>query len=225
MTYFDSLDDSPVERDGFMFTLSVEADDHNPAPWEENDDHGPVSDWTRRDKLPGELLLSDDNPSGLRSTDKRLFYDYAAACRIARRHQWGFAPGKIVTARNSGRVWNAWFNGVQGPYGTSAIDGSESDAIRALYAAHRATFPSARAYAAAAARADYERLRKWCESDWYYVGVIVTVSRNGIELASDSLWGIESDATDHLLETANELAESALDQAQQAIVALIAGRG
>ncbi len=43
-----------------------------------------------------------------------------------------------------------------------------------------------------AANADFEHLRKWCAGDWGWIGVIVTVSRDGAEVGSDSLWGIES---------------------------------
>lgn len=61
-----------------------------------------------------------------------------------------------------------------------------------------------------AVRADYERLRGWCADEWYWVGVVVTeicVCDRGHEHDGDSrsLWGIESDAGDYLLEVANKL--------------------
>jgi hypothetical protein len=60
-------------------------DDDSEAPWERCDGHGPVSDWTTRDKRPGELVLSRDGHS-------KRFYDYAEACRIARAEGWGHGP-------------------------------------------------------------------------------------------------------------------------------------
>lgn len=65
--------------------------------------------------------------------------------------------------------------------------------------------------AAKAARADYERLRAWCNDDWCYVGVIVApVCECCGEVKDDmaeSLWGIESDAGEYLADVAFELAE------------------
>jgi hypothetical protein len=62
----------------------------------------------------------------------------------------------------------------------------------------------------AAVEADYERLRAWCDSEWYYVWMEVTASVQGVEFASASLGGLESDAgEDHLNEIAEEVAEEA----------------
>jgi hypothetical protein len=61
--------------------------------------------------------------------------------------------------------------------------------------------------AARAAEADFDRLRRWCNGDWEYVGVVVSVEQDGeeVELHAASLWGIESDCTDYLREVAEEL--------------------
>ena len=39
------------------------------------------------------------------------------------------------------------------------------------------------------ARSEYRYLRRWCDSEWYYIGIQVT-----FDDYSASLWGIESDA-------------------------------
>ncbi len=61
--------------------------------------------------------------------------------------------------------------------------------------------------AARAAEADFKRLRGWCNRDWEYIGVVVSVYRDGEEIDTHaaSLWGIESDCRDYLQEVANEL--------------------
>lgn len=61
--------------------------------------------------------------------------------------------------------------------------------------------------AARAAEADFKRLRDWCNDEWEYVGVVVTVEEDGEEIESHaaSLWGVESDCRDYLREVANEL--------------------
>lgn len=79
-----------------------------------------------------------------------------------------------------------------------------------------------RQQAAKAARANYERLRQWCDDQWHWCGVLVVASKNGIDLGRASLWGIESDAGDYLLEVANELVEEALEDARDTVCALAA---
>lgn len=56
-------------------------DDDSAAPWEEEDGHGPVSDWTARDKRPGELVLCSDGT-------KRRYYDANEARKIALMDGW-----------------------------------------------------------------------------------------------------------------------------------------
>jgi hypothetical protein len=68
--------------------------------------------------------------------------------------------------------------------------------------------------------ADYDRLRKWCSDQWHYCGIVVTAYREGIALGSASLWGIESDAGDYLLEVANELLPEALEEARERVARL-----
>jgi len=212
-----------VDHDGFTFTLSLEADHDHGAPWDEECGHGPVTDWATRDKLPGELILNDDGRS-------KQFYDFAEACRIARRDDWGYMPYRIDIApdesqREAYTACGGHAHAIDKRTGEtvfSAYDpGNFNRAISDVYAQHRATYPSARAYAAAAARADFDNFKAWCDDEWSYVGAIVTVKRNGIELATASLWGIESTAGDYFCEVGNELAEQALEEARAAIEALV----
>lgn len=76
--------------------------------------------------------------------------------------------------------------------------------------------------AARAARADFERLKAWCDQEWYYGGVVLSVSRNGIMLddSAASLWGVESDGEEHLLEVAEDLVEDALAVGRQVLETL-----
>ena len=71
-----------------------------------------------------------------------------------------------------------------------------------------------REIASAAVAEDYIRMKAWCEDEWYYLGVAVTlldVDGNKTNLR-DSLWGIESDADDYLDEVARDIAESLSEQ-------------
>ena len=74
---------------GMQFIVSVEHDGYHGAPWKEEDGHGPVSEWTSRDKKPGEWVLSSDRSS-------KRFYDASEATRIAKRDGWGIAPERIA---------------------------------------------------------------------------------------------------------------------------------
>lgn len=55
---------------------------------------------------------------------------------------------------------------------------------------------------------DFQRLRAWCNDEWCWCGVVVTLlDVDGDETDRvESLWGIESDAGDYLDEVAKELA-------------------
>lgn len=82
----ESFDQFNFSHEGIRFTARVYADCDMGEPWEVHDGHGPVSDWTRRDKRPGERVLCEDRGSF-------RYYDVQAATEIARRHGWGVAPG------------------------------------------------------------------------------------------------------------------------------------
>ncbi len=74
-----------IGLNGRAYRVEIETDYDHGAPWEEEDGHGPVSDWTRRDKLPGEVCIAEDRGS-------KRFYDFAEACKIARRDGWDAKP-------------------------------------------------------------------------------------------------------------------------------------
>ena len=67
---------------GYNFIIVNELDDEF-TPWEYCDNEaGLVSDWKRRDKKPGELILNTDGKF-------KRFFDYQAACKYALKYQWG----------------------------------------------------------------------------------------------------------------------------------------
>jgi hypothetical protein len=58
-----------------------------------------------------------------------------------------------------------------------------------------------------AVKADYEFLRRWCNDDWWYVGMIVTLlDEDDTELREDSVWGFDSDSIDYLCSEARSWA-------------------
>lgn len=206
--------------DGFTLTATIHADDAGRLPWED-DGHGPVSDWTRRAKAPGELILASDGGS-------HRFYDFAAAVKLARADGWGFMPHKVEIAPDKtdrppyqacgGRV-------TAGPFAAYDPDNFNA-AISAVYAAHRATM-TAGEYAKAAALADYAALKAFCDDKWRYVGVAVSVSRQAVELTGDyehALWGIEANYpggdNSYLAEVANDYAGEALAAARAKLASL-----
>ena len=85
-------DGSTFTRNGLQFRARIEHDDSTDAPWIEHDGHGPVTNWTRRNKRPGELILNSDR-------DERRYYDMAEAVKIAKRDGWGHGapvPGETA---------------------------------------------------------------------------------------------------------------------------------
>ena len=67
-----------ITIEGREYTWTVEYDCDIGAPWGKHDGHGPVTEWTTRPKGPGERVLAEDRGS-------YRYYDYAEACRIAKR--------------------------------------------------------------------------------------------------------------------------------------------
>lgn len=59
---------------------------------------------------------------------------------------------------------------------------------------------------------DFNHLRRWCDNQWHWIGVIVKLfDADGEEIDSDSIWGIEDD-TDYWQEVASELVENLLEK-------------
>lgn len=213
MTKFTDIDQS-IEIDGFTLTARTRHDESMGAPWDEHDGHGSVTGWLARAKHPGELMLSQQGAFF-------RYYDYSEACHIAHRDGWGYAPAPIKVVQNSGGKWHAWFgDGHATGCNVGGFD-SASDATAALYASYRATM-TPRQYAALAARADFDRLKAWCDDEWCWIGVEVVAEKAGVRLGGASLWGIESDAGDYLVEVTNELISEALDDARAKVAALTA---
>lgn len=85
-------DSSTIETEsGLIVTVRVLPDEGAGPPWEREDEHGPVSEWTRRKKAPGEMVLAADHGSS-------RFYDFPEAVKIARADGWG-ADGATVGER------------------------------------------------------------------------------------------------------------------------------
>jgi hypothetical protein len=129
------------EHNGSTYRIEWFYDHDVGAPWDEHDGHGSVSDWTTRDKRPGELVLSQDR-------SRKRFYDFQAAVQEARQDGWNTEP----------------YN-----------------------------WPSKGAQAVAAVLADFNHLKAWCDDQWHWCGIRVTLlDDEGDDTDKDaSLWGME----------------------------------
>lgn len=190
-----------TDKDGNKFCAELFNDEDMPPPWVEYDNHGPVTGWTSRPKAPSELILSSERGS-------YLFYDIAAATKQAITDGWGFLPYPLVTGNcDNGNVWAQ----CAGPDFSAREEADDiNTAIHAVYKAFERTFPNSGAYRAAAARADFDRLRAYCDGDWHYVVVKVSPYCDCCEQVDDTyanyLGGIESDSEEYIKEVALELA-------------------
>lgn len=139
----DAYKTETIEQHGIAYKVQWFYDECHDAPWIEHDGHGIVSEWERRSKKPGELVLNSDR--GL-----HRYYDFAASVEKAKAEQWGISD----------------------PVGKTKNQ-----------------------IAAEAARADYEHLRRWCNDQWHWCGIVVTqLDEDGEETENSSaLWGIEED--------------------------------
>lgn len=144
---------------GLNFRVDYHYDDLG-APWEKHDGHGVISDWTMRDKRPGERVLVSDRRS-------KRYYDIQATQAIAVRDGWSCEAARKIGAGK-------------------------------------------RQAAAMAVEEDFQRMQAWCNTDWYWCGIVVTLlDLDGEETNElESLWGIESDSSaDYFREEIAELAE------------------
>ena len=78
------------QHNGHDILIEWFADPFMGPPWDEHDGHGPVSEWTTRDKRPGERPICSDRCS-------KRYYDFAEAVKIARRDGWDAPPYKTGT--------------------------------------------------------------------------------------------------------------------------------
>lgn len=208
-----------IDGHTYRFRVNVENDDKG-APWDEEAGHGPVSDWTTRDKRPGERVLSSDHGS-------KRFYDVAEANRIAKREGWGLSEAQrqaLIARLAKDRV-------VRRPVGEATV----SHRFGGLMLEHRratetVTVPgrdpnkplSEGEVRAEAVRLDFEHLRRWAADQWNWVGVVVTLLGDDEDLdglvANDyghALWGIESDGDAYLEGMAIELMTEAATEAHR----------
>lgn len=174
-----SLDLTAFDYEGKTFHVKIMDDDCCEPPWEHCDGHGPVSDWTRRDKKAGEWVLCEDN--GL-----KRYYDFAEAMRMAKEEGWDAKPYGVGTKGER--------------------------ALRAV-------------------TADFEWLRKWCNDDWKYVTLHVTLFGEVDEYGyadveyEDYLGRVEYDysSNGYWLEAAKEMASEIMwqvrDQEKKAKIA------
>lgn len=74
-----------------------------------------------------------------------------------------------------------------------------------------------------AVQRDFEHLKAWCDDEWHWVGVVISVERAGLELCENaaSLWGMESEDDEHHLEVANDLLDEAIAEARKAWARLL----
>jgi hypothetical protein len=151
-----------ITRNNTTLVVEYYYDDDSGKPWKDSDGLGVVSEWTYRDKRPGERVLHEDRGA-------RLYYDVQQTTAIALRDGWGVAGQTFATKRQQ---------------------------------------------AAAAVEADFQYLRRWCQGDWFFIGIVVRTEDGAV---SDSLWRIESDATEYHKEIIEELAEQCLRQIARSV--------
>lgn len=97
-----------ITKEGRTFAVTVEYDDTVRSPWLEEDGHGPVSGWVCRSKQPGERVLASTGTS-------HLYYDFAAAIRIARTDGWDAPPfGEGTRRQRAARAVEADFQRLKG---------------------------------------------------------------------------------------------------------------
>jgi hypothetical protein len=127
----DHIEQTIEEHSGHSLSVTFHYVLDSEAPWKSEDGHGPVSEWTSRDKRAGEKVLFVDGR-------QKLYYDYAEAIKIAKRDGWDSPPYKTGTkAQQAERAVNANFEYLRRWCSTQdwyyvgrivSVDGNEIDA-------------------------------------------------------------------------------------------------
>lgn len=166
-------------RGDLAFRFFTEHDIDDTPPWDREGGHGPVTRWIHTDGW-----WSDAGD--------------------------GYRPeraGNLVLCRSNKRVR---FYGFAGAMRIAKRDGwCLSDLDIARLRDKLGHDPEPGEIREAAVRADFERLRDWCEDRWGYLTVGVRLlDVNGYHTDEvEYLDGVESDSGDHLIAVANGLAE------------------
>ena len=72
-----------------------------------------------------------------------------------------------------------------------------------------------------------EDVQRWRDDKWFYVGVVLSVSRNGVELSDHaaSLWGIDCNFSDtsnaYLSEVAEEMEDESVECAKKRVLEIL----
>jgi hypothetical protein len=194
----------------YRFRVNVPFDEVMGAPWKEHDGHGPVSEWTTRDKRPGELVLSTDG------THKR-YYDAAEANRVAKRDGWGLADDakvalldRLARPRKVRRVVGK--PKTEHRYGGLMQVQHVKTEIVTLEGRDRTKPLTLGEIRAEAVRRDFEYLSGWAKDEWHWCGVVVTPLGEDPEMDAftpmdymHALWGINDDDDAYIAEVARDL--------------------
>lgn len=190
------------EVDGLTITARIERDDDYGAPWEEDDGHGIVSNWTSRDKKPGERVLKDDRGS-------KRYYDFEASIAKAKKEGWGptcyrTGDGKLFASQEeANKHADAHFR--------------KTGAIISIEAGTKGD------QATLAVERDFKAMKAWCNDEWFWCGIVLSVEKNGVVLAEHaaSLWGIDCNYpgsdNSYLMEVANDLLKEAVNVGKETL--------
>ncbi|MQR02341.1 hypothetical protein [Glaciimonas soli] len=165
--HIDIADGDIITKGGLRFRINITRDDSAALPWIDCEGHGVVSDWTSRDKRPGERILCTSYGGA-----SHRFYDVATSMKIARRDKWSsgeWLPNPATVGMERART----------------------------------------------VEKDFEYLRAWCNDEWHYVGISVTLlsnSDNAITNYNYVLRGIESNSDDYLQQVTHDFMDEMIKQ-------------
>ena len=197
-------------RGGRRFKLNLPYDHDHDAPWDECDGHGEVRDASVRDADRGELELSNDR-------GYKRFYDFIASMKIAKRDGWGCGDMTDDDMREASTILQAFADADAQLVAEDHID--EADA----YVFDPADIEQIKL--AVAVNRDYKHLRGWCNDEWTFICVDVTLldedGDDDAAVETESLSGVESDEEDYIGTLALEHADTINARLDKRLVAEI----
>lgn len=183
---------STLEYRGLRFTVTTEPDLDTGPPWEDCDGHGVVTDWVHHDSEQDTYASDYENP-----------LKFLVLSRDHGSTRYYDVQASLRKAR--AEQWG--------------LSDKELQQLRLTELARTGQEPSADEIRNRAMLLDYQYLRGWCQDDWRYVGVVVTLQGTTIDR---SLWGVEDSNDAYIAEVARELADQIIHEGEKELDAQIA---
>lgn len=182
---------SPLTYRGLRFTVDTEPDLDHGAPWEAADGHGIVTEW---------ISQADQYDSPELYQDRSKFYPLGTPERDGSQRFYDMEATIRKAVKEQWGLSPQAMQDLQNEWQAGTV-------LSQAVITHRAVL------------LDRDYLAAWCNDEWHYVGVVVTLQGTSLQA---TLWGVQDNDEDYIRTVARELADELIATALPAIEQQIA---